>query len=270
MNIISGSGEHLVIQHTFSLLNGIGEKLEQIIWKKGILTWDDFCNCKEIDGISPERKRVYDNLLMQSSMELKLGNSEYFARVMKRREHWKLFDVFQNEAVCLDIETNGLQAGHGGYVTVVGLYNGYDWKYFVREENLTAENLNRELSSYKCLITFYGTSFDVPFLFRALPGVRFDIPHFDLCYAARRLGINAGLKKLEALFDIDRDDAVKGLNGYDAVKLWESTKEGNSEAKELLLTYNREDTVNLLKLADILYHKLRNSTGIEGYLNGFV
>ncbi|MDH5203835.1 MAG: exonuclease, partial [Nitrospirota bacterium] len=96
-----------MIRHTFSVLNGIGEKLERHIWRRGILTWNDFSNYREIEGISPERKRVYDNQLMQFSSELSIGNAEYFAQIMKRREHWRLFDVFKKEAVCLDIETNG-------------------------------------------------------------------------------------------------------------------------------------------------------------------
>jgi len=254
-----------VIKHTFSLLNGIGERLERRLWGNGILKWDDFCSLKDIEGISPEQKKAYDDQLTQCTLELSMGNAEYFAKIMKRREHWRLFDVFKNEAVCLDIETNGFQSRQGGYVTVVGIYDGHDWRCLIRGENLTAENLNRELAGYKCLITFYGASFDIPFLFRSLPGVRFDIPHFDLCFAARRLGINGGLKKLETMFGIERDDTIKGMNGYDAVKLWGHAASGSSEALELLLTYNREDTINLLGLADILYQNLRESTGIEKY-----
>lgn len=254
-----------MIRHTFSLLKGIGEKLERNIWRSGIIDWDDFCNCSEIEGISPGRKKIYDDQLTQASLELSFGNAEYFARIMNRREHWRLYDVFKKDAVCLDIETNGLQPGQGGYVTVVGLYDGYEWRYLVRGENLTAENINRYLAGYKYLITFYGSAFDIPFLLRSFHGVRFDIPHFDLCLAARRLGIKGGLKKLEAMFGITRSDAVKGLDGYDAVKLWEYVKRGSLEARELLLAYNREDTINLLNLADILYQKLRESTGIDEY-----
>lgn len=255
-----------MIRNTFSLLNGIGEKLERNIWKKGILTWDDFCKCGEIDGISPERKKAYDDQLLQSSLELDLCNAEYFSKIMKRREHWRLFDVFKDNTVCLDIETNGFQPGHGGYVTVVGLYDGYEWKSFIRGENLTTENLNRALEGYKCLITFYGASFDVPFLQRSFPGIRFNIPHFDLCYAARKLEIDGGLKKLETLFGIEREEAVRGISGFDAVKLWEQVKKGSTEARELLLIYNKEDTSNLLRLAAIIYQKLRNSTGIDEFL----
>ncbi len=254
-----------MIRNTFSLLNGIGEKLERNIWRSGIIDWEDFCNCDEIEGISQERKMIYDNQLTQAALELSFGNAEYFARIMKRRDHWRLYDVFKNEAICLDIETNGLQPGHGGYVTVVGFYDGYEWRYLISGENLNAENINRYLSGYKYLITFYGSAFDVPFLLRSFHGVRFDMPHFDLCFAARRLGFNGGLKKLEAMFGISRNDAVVGLNGYDAVKLWENVKRGSSEARELLLAYNKEDTTSLLNLADILYKKLRESTGIDMY-----
>jgi uncharacterized protein YprB with RNaseH-like and TPR domain len=67
------------------------------------------------------------------------------------------------------------------------------------------------------------------------------------------------------MFGIERDDAVRGMNGYDAVKLWGHAANGSSEALELLLTYNREDTINLLRLANLLYHDLKVSTGIEAY-----
>jgi uncharacterized protein YprB with RNaseH-like and TPR domain len=256
-----------MIKNTFCILDGIGEKLERRIWKEGILTWEDFAGSGELLGFGPERKKYFDDNLSLFSSELDSGNAPYFAERIKRREHWRLFDVFKDNAVCLDIETNGFQPNRGGYVTVVGLYDGYDYKCFVRGENLTAENLNRELGRYKCLITFYGAAFDVPFLFRTFNGVRFDMPHFDLCFAAKRLGLKGGLKKLEHSLGIEREEAVRGLDGYDAVKLWEHARQGSSESLELLVTYNREDTVNLMQMSSIFYERLRQSTGIEEYLS---
>jgi hypothetical protein len=147
----------------------------------------------------------------------------------------------------------------------VGLYDGFDYKTLVRGNNLDKQTLEEELHRYKYLITFFGAGFDVPFLRESL-GIRLSIPHFDLCFAARRLGIQGGLKKLETLFGIEREDAVRGMNGYDAVKLWGHAERGSSEALDLLLIYNREDTANLMRLADILYRKLWDSTGIGDYL----
>ncbi|MBN2653516.1 MAG: ribonuclease H-like domain-containing protein [Nitrospirae bacterium] len=255
-----------MIRHTFSLLNGIGEKLELKIWQQGILTWDDFCNAEYIEGISPDRKIQYDEQLKKASEELHKGNAEYFTKTVRRKEQWRLYKTFRDNAVCLDIETNGYQPGSGGYPTVVGLYNGFDWRYLLRGENLSAENINKELYGYKCLITFYGSVFDVPYLQRSMPGVRFDIPHFDLCFASRKLGIEGGLKKIEQLFGIERQEAVKGIDGYAAVKLWEQARRGSTEARDLLLMYNREDTLSLLKLADIFYEKLKDSTRIAEFI----
>ncbi|MEC4675446.1 MAG: ribonuclease H-like domain-containing protein [Nitrospirota bacterium] len=256
-----------MIKNTFCILDGIGEKLEKRLWKEGVLTWDDFTDADELLGFAPETKRLFDESLLQDSTELSTGNAEYFFRRLKRREHWRLFDFFREDAVCLDIETNGLQPNHGGYVTVVGLYDGYDYKCFVRGENLTVENLNTELKKYKCLITFYGAAFDIPFLLKTFNGVQFNIPHFDLCFSVKRLGFKGGLKKLEQDLGIERDESVRGLDGYDAVKLWELAKRGSSEALDRLINYNREDTVNLMQIANILYERLRELTGIEEYLS---
>lgn len=87
-----------------------------------------------------------------------------------------------------------------------------------------------------------------------------------MCFGARRIGLKGGLKRLELCFGIQRHEEVRGMGGYDAVLLWEEAKRGNSRALDLLLLYNKEDTVNLLGMADIIYRRLNASTGIEEYL----
>jgi uncharacterized protein YprB with RNaseH-like and TPR domain len=255
-----------MIENSFCILSGIAEKKERRLWQDGILTWDDFLGAATLPVFSPERKQLYDEDLIRFKGEMSAGNAAYFSRTIKRREQWRFFEMFKGEAVCLDIETSGLQPYSGGYVTVVGLYDGLDYKSFVRGDNLTIDNLNRELRNYKFLITFYGAVFDIPFLQKIFHEIVFPMPHFDLCFAAKRLKIQGGLKKLEQDFGIKRDNAVHGLNGFDAVKLWEHARAGSSEALDRLVLYNREDTVNLMTLAPILYDQLRRSTGIEEYL----
>jgi uncharacterized protein YprB with RNaseH-like and TPR domain len=56
------------------------------------------------------------------------------------------------------------------------------------------------------------------------------------------------------------------MNGYDAVKLWEYAQRGSSDSLELLKLYNKEDTVNLFTIAEIVYQRLRLQTGIDDYL----
>jgi uncharacterized protein YprB with RNaseH-like and TPR domain len=131
--------------------------------------------------------------------------------------------------------------------------------------NLAPEYLAEAFAGYKYLITFYGSIFDIPFLLRSMPGLHFDIPHFDICFGARKIGFKGGLKKLEADLGIIRDESVQGMDGYDAVKLWEHARQGSREALGLLQLYNKEDTVNLFSIAGTIYQGLRMQTGIEEF-----
>lgn len=250
------------------ILDGIGQRLERRLWREGILTWNHFLDAKKTSFINPQRKRFFDETLFFAYNELNEGNAEYFHATLKRYEHWRLFDVFRSDAVYLDIETNGLSPNSGGYVTLVGVYDGNEYKCFIRGENLTADALCEELSKYKYLITFFGSVFDIPFLKSCFRGLRFDIPHFDLCFGARRIGLRGGLKRLEPYFGIQRQDEIIGMDGYDAVLLWQEAERGCSRALDLLMLYNKEDTVNLFEIADTIYRRLKALTGIEEYLNG--
>jgi uncharacterized protein YprB with RNaseH-like and TPR domain len=64
---------------------------------------------------------------------------------------------------------------------------------------------------------------------------------------------------------MERSEETRGLDGYDAVILWERARRGREDALELLVKYNREDTVNLMDIARDVYRRLRASTGIEDY-----
>ena len=258
-----------MIENTFMILDGIGQRSERRLWREGVLTWTHFLDTNP-SFISPQRKEFFDETLAFACTELNEGNAQYFASAVKRYEHWRLFDVFKNDAVCLDIETNGLPPNSGGCVTLVGMYSREGYKCFVRGENLTADALNEELSKYKYLITFFGSVFDIPFLKSSFRGLRFDIPHFDLCFGARRVGLRGGLKKLEPYFGIQREDEVKDMDGYDAVLLWQEAERGCCRSLDLLMKYNREDTVNLFDIADAIYRRLKTLTGIEEYLGSAV
>lgn len=256
-----------MIKNTFILLDGIGEKRERKLWKEGVLTWEDFFQCKEVLDIDCEKKRIYDEFLYKAFDALICKNCYFFAENLKKREHWRLFEEFINHTVCLDIETNGLTPEKGGYVTVVGLYSINGYQALVKGENLTEETLQQALDEYKFLITFYGTVFDIPFLKKEFPDLRIEhLPHFDLFFAGKRLGIQGGLKKLETMFLIERDDELKGLNGYDAVKLWKAYLNGSIQSLERLISYNKADTENLFKLGRIFYKMLRSQVGIEEFI----
>ena len=147
---------------------------------------------------------------------------------------------------------------------MLGLYDGFDYTALVQGKNLSREKLAAELSRYRYIITFFGAVFDLPYL-RDVYGLSIDLPHFDLCFGGRRAGLRGGLKKIEKTLGMQREESVAGLDGFDAMRLWHEAQRGNDHALELLITYNRYDTVNLFALADVIYQKLRSRTGIESF-----
>lgn len=257
-----------MILHTFSIFDGIGIKTERRLWEEGILTWADLMDMDmgEVPFCSSRRLDIMRESVCYLSEELRRSNPEPFASYLRQRDHWRLFERFRDGVACLDIETNGLPQGRGGKVTVVGIYRNDEYIPLVKDENLSEESITDALKGVKLLVTFFGAGFDIPFLRRVYPGVDLRIPHFDLSFGARRLGIRGGLKKIETMFGLSRSEGIEGLNGYDAVLLWRSWRRGQSSALERLIEYNRADTVNLFLIAERLYSLLREETGIERFL----
>ena len=122
--------------------------------------------------------------------------------------------------------TNGAPPPYGD-VTVVGLYADGQMTSLVRGISLTEERLHMEFSRYDLLVTFFGSIFDIPYLRAKYPGLVLDQPHVDLCFAARRLGLAGGLIQIEALMGIQRPADVQGLDGWEAVRLWNAWERGD-------------------------------------------
>jgi len=73
----------------------------------------------------------------------------------------------------------------------------------------------------------------------------------------RQLGYRGGLKAIEMQMDITRASELQGLNGSDAVYLWNRWRfSQDEEARARLLGYNEADCVNLEVLADEFYSRM--------------
>ena len=245
---------------TFIFLQGIGESTERLLWETGITSWKTFLQRDVIPRISASRKTLYDTGLEEASVQWHQQNSRYFAKLLKARDHWRLYPHFRANTAFLDIETNGLPSPHGE-ITVVGIYGRGHMTTFVQGENLTAQKLEEELAHFDLLVTFFGSGFDLPFLKSSYPNLIFDHPHLDLCFAARRLGLKGGLKSIERELGWHRAPSLEGLTGWDAVRLWEEWQGGNMASRELLVEYNEADCKNLEPLADLICDQMVREYG---------
>jgi uncharacterized protein len=246
-----------MLTSTFVHLQGIGPATERRLWQQGFLHWHHFLGETTVPGLSAARKSWYDQELVIAQTQLAAGDLRFFASRLHSRDHWRFYDMCRSRIIYLDIETTGATAGHG-HVTVVGLHRGGRTTTLVHGENLTTDRLQEEFDQGQLLVTFFGAGFDVPYLRARFPRLRLDLPHFDLCFAARRLGLSGGLKQIEREVGIARDPAIQGLDGWDAVRLWAQwNASGNRPALDLLLAYNRADVENLVPLAEWLHTDLR-------------
>lgn len=246
----------LMLTSTFVLLQGIGPATERRLWEQGLVNWRHFVQQPRIKGLSAERKSWYDQELTLAQTQFEAGQWRFFASRLHSRDHWRFYDLCRSKIIYLDIETTGASAGYG-QVTVVGLHRNGHTTTLVRGQDLTTDRLQEEFDQGDLLVSFFGTGFDVPYLRAHFPRLRLDLPHFDLCFAARRLGLRGGLKQIERDVGIDRDAAIQGLDGWDAVRLWSRwNASGDHAALDLLLAYNTADAENLVPLAELLYADL--------------
>jgi len=107
------------------------------------------------------------------------------------------------------------------------------------------------------VITFSGSSFDLPYIRRWYPSITLPPVHIDLRFFLKRLGYKGGLKAIEKEFGILRDSEIGGMDGYEAVKLWRAYQLGDQNALDLLIQYNTADIVNLKPLMETGYDQMK-------------
>lgn len=240
-----------MLEHTFIHIPGIGLKTEQSLWHQGITTWDVFLE-KKIPVFSPGKEKIVRKVLEASIAHRR--DAQFFHDMLPAREMWRLFEAFREKAVYLDIETNGGQQGIHE-ITVIGIFDGTKVNTFVNGRDLEA--FEQAIAEYDLIITFNGTTFDLPFIRRAFPGIFLPPAHIDLRFVLNRLGYRGGLKKIEKDLGINRAPSIDGLNGYDAVLLWNAYEWGDKDALERLIQYNRADIVNLEPLMALAFAAMK-------------
>jgi uncharacterized protein YprB with RNaseH-like and TPR domain len=241
-----------MLKRTFIHLPTIGPRSEAHFWRQGLATWEDFLAVPRIRGLSRERLGWLQRELAGSLTHL--HDPAYFAHRLHAGEHWRLFNHFRPKVAYLDIETTGT-VWPGLLVTVVGLYDGRTMRQFVQGYNL--QQFPRALAEFDLLVTFNGSQFDLPVLRAYFADVVLPPAHVDLRFLLARLGYKGGLKKIEPRFGIRRPDEVDGMDGYMAVLLWQRYQRGDRRALDTLLTYNREDVVNLEVLMEAAFRLSR-------------
>jgi uncharacterized protein YprB with RNaseH-like and TPR domain len=248
-----------MIKNSFIFLPKIRSAKEKSIWAQGIKDWDEFIAKDRIKGISSRIKQEYSRLLAEAKKALYEDDSSYFCDTLPTTETWRLYDFFMDEAIFLDIETSSATS-QNSYLTVIGLFDGIDTKTMIRDVNLDTAALKRELAKYRLIITFNGSTFDIPYLNKKFPGLIPDVPFIDLRHLCSRVGLKGGLKDIERQLGIARPNIIiERMYGGDPFKLWRMFKgSGDDYYLKLLVEYNEEDVINLKKITEHSIMKLKH------------
>ena len=231
-----------MIEHSFLHVPGVGQKTEAYLKRLGVARWSDWFALRDRVSVQLGLRAQLDRVLEESLAALARRDLQALAALLSPGEVWRLAARFPDLRIgYFDIETTGLDRHHS-HITVAGLWDGTRETVFVRGRNL--ERLPQALAACDILVTFNGKRFDLPFVEHAF-GIKLSMPHVDLVYPCRRLGLRGGLKAIETRLGIGRSAETQGLGGLDAVILWHSHLEGTPGALERLIRYNLEDVRHL-------------------------
>lgn len=239
-------------------LAGVGESTEKKLWRKNILTHQDVID----KNIFPPSKLLK---ISETKQKLEDSNALYFHNNLPSKERWRMFGEFHNSVAYLDIETTGLY-GYDDIITTIALYDGNIIKYYVHGKNL--DDFKNDIKTYKLLVTYNGTNFDLPFIRRFL-GISLKYAHIDLRYILQSLGYTGGLKGCEKQIGLIRNEIVADIDGKFAVYLWKHyQKYKKIETLNTLLSYNIEDVLSLEYLMIFAYNKKISKFALqqEGFL----
>jgi uncharacterized protein len=236
-----------VLRSTFVHLTGIGPVGEAQLWRAGVDDWAALRARSAMLGLSAGAERRLLAEIDRSELALAERDAGWFARRLPDREHWRVHPAFRDRTAFLDIETTGLSP-YGGIVTVVAVHGAGATRTFIAGDSL--EELPAYLRRFGVLVTFNGRQFDVPFLEATFPQLVPPPLHIDLRFLLYRLGHAGGLKRIEERLGLGDRSGVEGVNGLDAVRLWQEWRRGSAAALDRLVRYNRADTVNLEPLLE--------------------
>jgi uncharacterized protein YprB with RNaseH-like and TPR domain/predicted nuclease with RNAse H fold/dephospho-CoA kinase len=242
---------------SLQLFSGVSAAREQALWRAGVETWDDFERF-----VSPQASLLLDDPIAQSPAireihicrsALAIRDTAFFADRLDRSEHYRIAMSFPEDCLFLDIETTGLSRYYD-QITVIG------WRIAGRHgfhvQGQPDSEFRAALANAKCVVTFNGTLFDIPFIKEAQTDLSFPPVHVDLRFLAKRVGLTGGQKQIETTIGVDRSKAIHGMSGEFAPVLWHRYVSGDLSALQTLLEYNLADIDGLVSIFEHVTTKL--------------
>ncbi|MGH8628651.1 MAG: ribonuclease H-like domain-containing protein [Gammaproteobacteria bacterium] len=237
-----------MLASTFRYISGIRRQTEAKLWREGIISLDELLEneVKQLGlfGSSPNPKAA------QIESFKALINSKDFealAELLDTEDYYRVALQFPEDTIFLDIETTGLSRFYDK-ITLVGWRSAAAYGVYIRGGNPGAFLYALERASV--VVTYNGTTFDLPFILKEFPNAQLPPVHVDLRYLSKRVGLTGGQKTVEQLIGVSRPKEVSAVDGEYAPVLWAQYRRGSVEAMETLIQYNHADVFGLCAIFD--------------------
>lgn len=236
-----------MLRHTFQHIEGYGKIKETELWKSGIFNWSEYVKRKS-HQLEIFESYSSSKLLEESILAFEKRDANFFAKTLRATEFYRIALSFPEDVMFMDIETTGLSRYYD-HITLIG------WS-FLNEFNvyypgLDTTDLYAAFKKAKCIVTFNGSLFDLPFIKSEFPNLEIPICHIDLRFFAKRFGYSGGQKIIEKAIGFERSLGAEKITGEIAPVLWHKYKEGDINALKKLITYNLFDVDGMKRLLDI-------------------
>ena len=194
-----------MLTSSFIFAKGMTDDVERALWGRGLTSWELLRRhpgeAHEVMG--PARAVKLVEAVGEAEQARQRGESAWFKANWPERELWRLWRGWcsEHEIALVDIETTGLTPGYD-QITVIGLADASSARVFVAGRPQAGDELlerfREVIKGYRLVVTFNGQNFDIPFIEKQFreSNFHFEIPHLDLLWPARSLGLNGGLKDM--------------------------------------------------------------------------
>lgn len=238
------------------MLPGVGTTTERMIWEQGVASWNKLINIDALRGISRRRLSTLQEIAADISARLEGGCKMDLMPLIPRAEQWRFLGEWNSVYAALDVEC--VSAGRDRTPVMISIQKGFsECTTLVRGDDLCWRSFSDALRGARIVITFNGSSFDLPILKEHGYRLPSRAVHIDLRRFCRRAGLYGGLKDIERTLGIGRRRELEFSTEEQVAYLWRIWERlGRCNALSLLQEYNQQDVKSLVLLSRYLYDRL--------------
>jgi hypothetical protein len=170
----------------------------------------------------------------------------YFVDRLLPQDKWRVLSHYFDDASFFDIETTGLD--YDAQITVIVCWHQGTLHTFVEGENL--DDFLDLLDEITLLVSFNGSSFDVPRVLDAFHIPQLPCPHLDLRWVSYHQNWIGSLKDIADRLDVPRPADLQDVDGAMAVLWWDEWQHSQDQSSlQRLIRYCSADVLLLVALA---------------------